>query len=168
MHRYLSRFSSRATINNSVIAFVAFLAGYNFTALFNEGTSQEGGLWSVVSGVMVIEGKWAETWYSAKFRIIGSFIGATIGGLYLYFFHFSAIGLAICIGSGVFVCHIIGIKKFIKLTSITISVIMIISVLNKDIEPFMNAALRFGESVIGTAVAVIVAYVSHRIYSDDS
>ena len=117
---------------------------------------------------MVIEGKWAETWYLAKFRITGSFIGAAISGLYLYFFHFSAIGLAICIEAGVFVCHIIGIKKYIKLTGITIWVVTIISVLNKDIEPFMNAALSFGESAIGTAVSVIVAYVSHRIYSDDS
>lgn len=167
MHKYLSRVSPRAIINNTVIAFVAFIAGYNFTALFHEGTSQEGGLWSVVSAVMVMEAKWSETSHSAKFRIVGSFIGAAISGVYLYFYHFSAIGLAICIGAGVLICHLLGITKFIKLTSITISVVMIISVINNDIEPFMNAALRFAESVIGTAVAVMVAYASHMIYREE-
>ena len=117
---------------------------------------------------MVLESKWDETRYAAKFRILGSFIGAAISGTYLYFFHFSAIGLAICIGVGVLVCHLLGIKKYIKLTGITISVVMIISVLNNDIEPFMNAALRFAESVIGTGVAATVAYVSYLIYSEDS
>jgi len=166
MNKYIARLSARAMINNTVMAFIAFFAGYNFTALFHEGTSQEGGLWSVVSAVMVLESKWSETSHSAVFRIIGSFLGAAISGTYLYFYHFSAIGLAICIGVGVFVCHLLGITKYVKLTSLTIAVVMIISVINNDIEPFMNAALRFAESVIGTIVAVMVAYVSHLIYSD--
>lgn len=112
------------------------------------------------------ESKWSETSSSAVFRIVGSFIGAAISGIYLYFYHFSALGLAICIGAGVFVCHLLGITKDIKLTSITISVVMIISVINSNIEPLMNAALRFSESVIGTGVAAMVAYASHSIYSE--
>ena len=168
MHNVLSLITLRAIINNFVIAVIAYVAGYEFTSLFHVNTAVIGGLWAVISGVVVIESKRADTWESGKFRVIGSFIGALISGLYLYYFSFSAIGFAFCIAAGVLVCHLLGLAKYMKLTSITISVVMIVSLVDKDLDPFLNAALRFAESVIGTAVAVTVAYVSHWIYSEDS
>ena len=42
---------------------------------------------------------------------------------------------------------------------------MIVSVVNNDISPIMNAVLRFAESVIGALVAVAVALTGIYIYS---
>ena len=52
----------------------------------------------------------------------------------------------------------------IKLTEITIAVVMIVSVITSDIDPVMNAALRFMESIIGALVAVTVAMAVSYVY----
>lgn len=101
---------------------------------------------------------------SARMRIKASFIGCFIAGAYLYFFPFTVIGFAVTIALGVFICHIFRIPDHIKTTSITISVVVIISAVIKDIGPIENAFLRFAESIIGSLVAVAVGYVAMIIF----
>ena len=151
-------------IENIIIAISAYLLGFYFTSLFHIGTSEIGGLWSVISGLVVIQGRSTETLKSAKLRIIGSCIGALVSGTYLYFFPFTVTGFAICIGVGAFICYLLRMPAHIKLTGITISVIMIVSIITHDIDPVMNAALRFMESIIGALVAVVVAMAVSRFY----
>ena len=97
-------------------------------------------------------------------RIKGSCIGALVSGTYLYFLPFSVPGFAFCIGVGGVICHLLRIPAHIKLTEITIAVVMIVSVITSDIDPVMNAALRFMESIIGALVAVTVAMAVSYVY----
>jgi len=146
--------------NNTIIAAAAYLAGYYFTQLFQSNNAYLGGLWAVISGIIVFEDSRPKALKPAKLRVVGSFIGALVSGVYLYFFPFSVVGYAVCIGIGTLVCHLLRLPDHIKLASITISVIMIVSAMSNNADPAMNAALRFVESVIGTAVAVIVGYLA--------
>jgi len=74
------------------------------------------------------------------------------------------LGFAIAIALGVFVCHALRIPDHIKTTSITISVVVIISAVVQDIGPVANAGLRFGESVIGSLVAVGVGLLGMYVF----
>jgi uncharacterized membrane protein YccC len=76
------------------------------------------------------------------------------------FFSFSVLGYAVCIAIGVLVAHLFRQPYTIKLTGITISVVLMVSTLSHDIHPVTNAALRFAESVIGTVIALAVAYAA--------
>jgi len=151
------------TLQNIIIVCAAFLCGFYFTSLFHEPTSFVGGLWAVMSGIIVLEGTARDSLRSAKTRIIGTLIGAIISGIYLYFFDFSIVGYAICVGVGILICHIFKIKHAVKLTGITISVILIVTAVEKELHPMMNAGLRFVESAIGTAVALLVAFAAHYL-----
>jgi len=154
----------RSVIENFIVAVLAYLLGYYFTSLFHVGTAEVGGLWSVISGVFVMSENEYLTLKSARMRIKASLIGCFIAGAYLYFFPFSVVGFAISIALGVFICHILRIPDHIKTTSITISVVVIISAVVKDIGPIENAFLRFFESVIGSFVAVVVGYIAMIIF----
>lgn len=167
MYKFLSYITLRTLINNFVTAVLAYVAGYYFTSMFHAGSAEIGGLWSVISGVFVVEDRRLDSLGSARSRIIGTFIGVLISGVYLYLFPFNVFGFAICIVAGVAVCKLLSITQYIKLVGVTISVVMIVSIVNKEIEPFINAALRFGESVIGTVVALIVVHVSYKVYGKD-
>ena len=156
--RMVTRTHVKSITSNVIIAAAAYIAGYHFTELFQSHTSQIGGLWAVISGIIVYEDSRSKALTSAKLRVIGSFIGALISGVYLYFFPFTVVGYVVCIGVGALICHLLRLPDHIKLTGVTISVIMIVSLISYNADPVMNAALRFVESVIGTAVAVIVAY----------
>ncbi len=166
MSNFLSYITLRTVINNFVVAVIAYVLGYYFTSLFHAGSAEIGGLWSVISGVFVVEDRKLDTVGSARSRIVGTFIGVAISGVYLYLFPFNVFGFAACIALGVTVCKLFGVIKYLKLVGITISVVMIVSIVDKEIAPFMNAALRFVESIIGTVVALIVVHLSDLVYSD--
>lgn len=148
------------SIWNMVITLFAYLCGSYFTALFSEPTSAIGGLWSVISGIIVLESTREDTVRSAKFRIVGSLIGSVVSGIYLFYFPFTVIGYSVCIGIGAMVCHLLRLPKHIKLSGVTISMIMIVSTIRHELNPFLNAGLRFVESGIGAGVAVFVSYLS--------
>ena len=147
-------------IKSIVVVLGAFLGGFYFTELFHEPTSLVGGLWAVISAIIVLETTHKETFASAKNRLIGTFIGALVSGVYLYYFSFSILGFIIAVAVGALICFLFNLQKSVKLTGITISVIMIVATLEKGIHPFLNAGLRLAESAIGTGIAVLVALLA--------
>lgn len=153
----------QTVIKNIVVVLAAFLGGYYFTSIFHEPSSLVGGLWATISAIIVLEVSHYETITSAKNRLIGSFIGAVLSGIYLWLFPFTAIGFTVTIGVGVLVCFILKVPQAVKLTGITISVVVIVSTITEDLHPVNNAGLRFIESAIGTGVAVLVAYITYLL-----
>ncbi len=150
-------------IKNIVVVLAAFLGGFYFTSMFHEPSSLVGGLWATISAIIVLEVSHYETLTAAKNRLLGSFIGAILSGIYLLFFPFTALGFVATIGVGVLVCFILKVPQAVKLTGITISVVVIVSTITKDLHPVANAGLRFVESAIGTGVATLVAYLAYLI-----
>lgn len=154
---------TRAVIESFIVAAIAYVLGYYFTSMFHLGSAEVGALWAVISGVFVMSEGEAQTFKSARMRIKASFIGCVIAGAYLYFLPFSVLTFALAIALGVLICHIFRIPDHIKTTSITISVVVIISLL-EDIGPFANASLRFFESVIGSLSAMAIGVAAIYIF----
>jgi len=152
--------SLRSMLIYAAIAVAGYFLGSSFTALFHDSSSAIGGFWSVISGVIVYDDIRTNVLRSAKLRSIGSLIGAVVSGAYLYFFAFSLPGFAVCVGAGALICHLLRLPDHIKLTGVTISVVMMVSVTTGNHAPIENAALRFFESVIGAGVAVSVTYLA--------
>ncbi len=151
----------QTVIKNVIVVLAAFLGGFYFTSMFHEPSSLVGGLWATISAIIVLEVSHHETLTSAKNRLVGSFIGAVLSGIYLLLFPFTAIGFAVTIGVGVLICFILKVPQAVKLTGITISVVVIVSTITEDLHPVNNAGLRFIESAIGTGVAILVAFAVH-------
>jgi uncharacterized membrane protein YccC len=153
--KWLSRDRISVAIQNAIVSLAAYLAGVYFTGLFHRRSSTIGGLWSLVSGMVVLQATSRDAWKSAVLRVLGTLIGATIGGLYLYLLPFSPIGMAVSIGLTVLVCQALNTPDHGRLAAITVALIMVLSSANPELSPFANAALRFAESVIGAGIAVL-------------
>ena len=82
-------------IQNALVSLAAYLVGYYFTASFHGKSSSIGGLWSLVSGIVVLQATSRDTWKSAVLRVLGTLIGAMLSGFYLYLFPFSPVGMAV-------------------------------------------------------------------------
>ncbi len=148
----------------SIIAVVgAYTCGFYFTGLFHEPTSFIGGLWAVISAIIVLEATAVSTLNTAKTRIVGTSTGAIISGVYLLLFPFSLLGYGICIAVGVLACHLFRVKPAMKITGITISVVLIVSTIEKELHPALNAGLRFMESMIGIGIAILVVYAANYL-----
>ena len=147
----------RTAVENALVAFLAYLGGYYFTAIFYAPSAALGGLWALISGIVVLQATRRETWTSAWLRVIGTCIGAAISAIYLLLLPYSPVGMALTIGVTVLLCQFIGIPDHARLAALTVAVIMVISGLHPEYNPLFNALLRFMESAIGTVLAVLVA-----------
>jgi uncharacterized membrane protein YccC len=151
--------AGRFSVQIALVCCLAYLAGFRFTALFHGASASIGGLWSAISGMVVLQGTRRDTWSSGSLRIVGTAVGSAISAAYLSVMSFSAIGMAVSILVTVLVCHAIRIPNHARLAAITVSVIMVTASLNAGLNPIENAALRFFECCIGTVLAVLALVV---------
>jgi uncharacterized membrane protein YgaE (UPF0421/DUF939 family) len=145
----------RVALQNAGVCLAAFLAGFYCTRAL-EGVAMEiGGLWAVISGIVVLQATRRQTWTAAGLRVLGSLIGAAISAAYLTFLPFTPLAMAALIGITVLLCQVIGVPDHARLAGITVAVIMVVSRMHPEINPLINAAMRFIESMIGATLAVL-------------
>lgn len=149
-------------VRTAAVCLASFLAGRGFTALFHAGSAMLGGLWSVVSGIVVLQATLEDTRGSALLRIVGTFIGAGVGAIYLSFLPFSALGMTACVGVTVLFCQAAGVPDHARLAAVTVVIILAVSVAAPGLNPIVNSLLRFVESCIGAAVAIVAVLLSPR------
>jgi uncharacterized membrane protein YccC len=149
----------RVAVQIALVSLASYWVGFHCTDLLHGSSASIGGLWSAVSGIVVLQATRRETWSSAWLRILGTVIGSIISAAYLTVLPFSAIGMAASMFATVLLCHAARIPDHARLASITVVVIMVTASLNSTLNPILNAALRLGESCIGTAMAVLAALI---------
>lgn len=76
---------------------------------------------------------------SAVLRILGTLVGATVSGFYLYFFSFNAVGMAVSIGLAVLLCQMVEVPDHGRLATITVALVMMISSGNPE---FLRSKMR--------------------------
>ncbi|RXE57120.1 hypothetical protein ABH15_03065 [Methanoculleus taiwanensis] len=139
-----------------IVSLIAYLGAYSFTNLVHGSYASIGGLWAMISGMVVLQATMDATESTAGRRVFGSLVGAVLSAAYLLVFPFSPVGMALSIGITVLICQAFQVPDHARLAAITVGAIMIFSDLNPEIGPVVNAALRFGEVFIGSTVAVLV------------
>ena len=139
----------------AVAALVAYLLGFSFTSLFPGYLPKIGGLWSAISAIVVTQVSRQEARSSASLRVLGSAIGAVTSAVYLSLLPFHPVGMALAIFATVVICTALNIPSHARLAAITVLVVMVTASLDPALNPLLNALLRFVESCIGTAVALL-------------
>ncbi len=146
----------RGAVQMALVSLASYSIGFYSTSLFHDASASIGGLWSAISGVMVLQATRRDTWSAASLRILGTLIGSIVSAAYLAVLPFNAVGMAAVTFATVLVCHAVRIPGHASLAANNVAVIMVTASLHPTLNPFQNAALRFSESCIGTAIAVLV------------
>jgi len=141
-----------------LITLLGYYLGSRFTAIFNGPSAQLGGIWSVISGLVVLQITIRETVRSSLLRTIGTFIGALLAAIYLSLFGFSVLGMALCAGLTLAVCYLLDIFEYARLAAATVVIISALDQSHVGGSPFLNAFLRFTESTIGVGVCILSVY----------
>ena len=139
----------------ALAAVLAYGIGFHFTNLFPGYLPKIGAIWSAISAIVVTQNSKEETASSGSQRVLGSAIGAIISAMYLSLMPFHPLGMAVTIFVTVLICTALHIQSHARLAAITVLVIMVTASLNPALNPGLNALLRFAESCIGTAVAMV-------------
>ena len=164
--RQISRKEILLSIQIALVALLAYWLGFRFTALFPGYFPKIGGLWSAISAVIVVQVSKKDTADSAWLRVIGTALGAAISALYLSLFPFHAVGMGASIFFSSLICTSLNMTSWMRLSAITVLVVMVTASLNPALNPALNALLRFCESCIGSAVAVILISLWPKALAD--
>ena len=154
------------SVQIALVSLLAYWLGLHFTALFPGYFPKIGGLWSAISAVIVVQVSNKDTADSAWLRVIGTALGATISALYLSLFPFHAVGMGASIFASSLICTSLNMNSWMRLSAITVLVVMVTASLNPALNPALNALLRFCESCIGSALAVILISVWPKALAD--
>ena len=162
----ISRKELLISVQIALVALLAYWIGLRFTALFPGYFPKIGGLWSAISAVIVVQVSKKDTADSAWLRVIGTALGAAISALYLSLFPFHAVGMGASIFFSSLICTSLNMNSWMRLSAITVLVVMVTASLNPALNPALNALLRFCESCIGSAVAVILISLWPKALAD--
>jgi uncharacterized membrane protein YccC len=167
--RLWSRDNVVVAARTAIVCFAAYVAGTSFTSLFHAGSAILGGVWSVVSGIVVLQATLEDTRGSAMLRVLGTFIGATVAAVYLFLFPFHPLGMAVAVGVTVLLCQAMKVPDHARLATVTVVIVLAVSVADPTIRPAVNALLRFLESCIGAGIATLAVLLTpgaRRPYSE--
>jgi len=148
---------SRA-IEGGIVASLAFLIGQHLTHAVEGPGAIIGAIWSAIAGLVVLQTGRKDILRFSALQAVGTFLGALISGLYLVALPPSVWGLAMCTFLTAVACYAVRIPDQARLASAAAVVVMGVSILSKRSSPLVNAELRFIESVIGLALAVVVCF----------
>lgn len=160
--RLVSRDALVVALRTAAVCLVSYAAGSRFTSLFHAGSAILAGVWSAVSGIVVLQATLEDTRGSALLRVLGTLIGAATAAAYLTVLPFSVVGMALCVGLTVLFCQAVGVPDHARLAAVTVVIILAVSVAAPEIPPITNSLLRFFESCIGAAVAMAAVLLSPR------
>lgn len=150
-----------AAVQYAAVAPIVYLAElYLLMGPLGLELSRLGAMWGVIAAVFVIHGSRSATLKLAIFRMLGTVFGIAIMLVYLAFFPFHVIGLAACLFVGALFCRAFGRNDLVIVTLITIAVIMVDAGNPTYQAPWVNPALRFGDSLIGAVSGFLVVAIT--------
>jgi uncharacterized membrane protein YccC len=162
MNFSLKRNSIFTALQISLTALASYSIGFYTNKTPDTGNASIGGLWAATAAIVVLQASRQETFAMATLRILGSGIGSLVSALYLSVLPFSPWGMGLCIFITVLLCHWVRIPDHARLASLTVAIVMVVAGNHPHLSPAVNAGLRFAESSIGTAVAMLAILIWER------
>ncbi len=117
------------------------------------------GYWAAFSAFVVIGTDMRTTLKASADRLLGTAIGAILGGVFAYFWggHLLLFGLAVALT--VLICEVLKLGPSYRLACVTVALVMLIG---KSGSPWSMALHRFLEVALGIVVGVIISALPPR------
>ncbi len=147
----------------SLTTLTAYFLGFHLSHFIEPSTAMIGGLWSVISAFVVADPiKHSAIFLAAKERITGTAFGCFLAAIYLKSVNFSLASFVALIFFSSLFFFLLKKTEHTKLVNITIAVVVIVSTVT-NASPFINAGLRFIESVIGVFSAIFCVFIISKL-----
>jgi uncharacterized membrane protein YccC len=96
-----------------------------------------------VAGIVVLQASRHETLNASILRLVGTFVGAFVGAIYLLLFPYNIWGMSIAVGVTVLLSQILHVPDNGRLAAITVVIVLAFSAALPDLNPWANAGLPF-------------------------
>ena len=114
------------------------------------------GYWAAISAIVVLGSDVRTTVKASVERLIGTAIGAVVGGSFAYLNGSPILWFAVAASLTVFICEILELEQSYRLACVTVAIVMLI---NRAAPPWNTSLFRFLEVALGIVVALPISAV---------
>lgn len=150
---------AKIAIKTAIVAFLGWTIGSWFSHVMDRPNNLVSGLWCTLTAMIVLQAHLGGTYKAAWIRFSGVVIGSILGALCTIILGANPLSLAASIFFTVLFCFLLNIKDSIRISCISVTVVMVLWGLSPAINPWTFAFFRAIDSLLGIVIAVVVAHI---------
>ena len=143
----------------AICSWLSFYVGNEIEVVFNQKQAVIGGIWSMVTTIVVFQAIYEDTIQSGYQRIFGAFLGAIISIMICSIFGYGIIQMIFSIFLSLCAIKLINIDQTIRITAATAGVIAGHGLTTHSLTPWIDGSIRFLSTAIGAFIAIAGAYL---------
>lgn len=148
----------RAVVLTSVIL-LSYFAGYSISAMFNFPNDYLSGIWAGVTAVVVFDDLPANSKNLVRDRLLGTFVGAIVGGLMVTLLKHSFLSIFLSLFA---VCIIVTFFKWqgaLKIACVTVLIVHFSTTNYSNMQIWVASAMRFLDGVVGGSISLFATLI---------
>lgn len=162
-NRFLRRIRPFEIAVSCIGIWAAYLLGMHVTGSFHESSRWMGAMLACTSVVAVLQkGTYRDSLAAGLARVGGTFAGAAVAYIYLQFRPFSVGGMLGMVAVLETLLMAAGMYANGQMAVVTLLIIMLVSKQSPDVDPAVNALLRFFEAAVGSGVGIGLLWCIER------
>lgn len=110
--------------------------------------------WAAISAIIVMYSDVSRTVKASGYRLIGTAIGVTIGGIFTAYFGARMWAFGIAVTLTVLLCAVLGVAEAARLAGVAVAIVMLVG---HGGNPWITALHRFLEVSFGIVIAVLIS-----------
>lgn len=110
--------------------------------------------WAAISAIIVMYSDISRTRKASGFRLVGTAIGVSVGGLFAALFGRNLLAFGVAVALTVLLCAVLGFAEAARLAGVAVAIVMVV---DHQGGPWVTALHRFLEVSFGIVVAVLVS-----------
>jgi len=110
--------------------------------------------WAVMSAIIVMQSDAGATISASWMRLVGTFAGALVGGIFLALLGNYVWSFGVAVGLVVLICAFLRLIESYRIAAVTVAVVMLTG---QTTSPWMTATYRFLEVSFGIIIALLIS-----------
>ncbi len=146
-------------IKTAIVAILGWTIGSWFSHVTERPDRLISGLWCALTAIVVLQTHLGGTYKTSWIRFLGVILGSIIGALCTSLLGSNPLTLGVSIFFLVMLCFILNIKESIRISCLSVTIVMVLWGLQPTISPWTFAFFRSIDSTLGILIAVFVAHI---------
>jgi uncharacterized membrane protein YgaE (UPF0421/DUF939 family) len=151
-------------LNMAVACLIAYLMmAYGLSHIVDRDSDLLGGMWAAVAAIFVFRETRLDSLSAGLARLIATSVSFALCLPYLWFFHFTPVGMAALLAVGTLAMSWLGRRDDIITTAITTTVVMVVAAISPE-GGWRQPLLRLADTVVGVGVGVSCKWIASLLY----
>lgn len=162
-HEKLSSWDVAYAVAITIACLITYWFTIGVTERFIYKPSDVGIIWAVVATIFAFRGTRTEGLSAGTARLLATCISFALCFLYLWFFPFTPLGLAVLLFVGTLIMTLLGRRSDIGMAGVATTVVMVVAAMDPQ-DAWLQPLLRLVDTAVGVAIGVTCKWIASYVF----